>query len=91
MKTSRSYTTTTLALATLAALATAVSALAPGTLAPPGTDTAIAAAVAELPTKLQSSVKDLRAVLNMTTNVTHFQRFSGSDGAVVAQSLALIK
>jgi hypothetical protein len=77
-----------LALAALALLAASTSALS----AAPGTDSAIAAALGELPEKLQADVTDLIASMNMTMNTTHFQRFvNREDGKVVNDSMALIK
>jgi|AntAceMinimDraft_12_1070368.scaffolds.fasta_scaffold11234_3 hypothetical protein len=94
MKATRSFATTALVLAALAALVAVASAkLAPGTLAAPGTDKDITAALSTLPMKVKTKVVDLMASLNMTANTTHFQRFvSREAGApVINQSMALIK
>jgi hypothetical protein len=88
MKAKHSFASSALALAALALLATAASALQ----AAPGTDSAIAAALGELPVKLQADVQDLMKSMDMTAADTHFQRFvNREDGKVVNESLALIK
>ena len=85
------------ALAAVAALALLLAAPAsaeeaPGTMSALGTADVIAAALGELPEKVRTDVTDLMSSMNMTAGTTHFQRFvSREDGAVVNESMALIK